>query len=314
MPRSPTGYTPTITTAATPHSADTHQRPASPTSRVSTTRQWHRLGRSRPSYARTVVPTVRSTGAVRIDLSYCTEIGRSDVPVVAGSQLSDDTIWAAEELVLNHIPTQPTDLSAAVRRVLDEHDGPISWAGLGPMSNLAAVVADNPAFGERLVVTQQEEAAARFSPDSGQRNFASDPNAARSVRATGIAPWIVPADVTFQLVNSLSTDSLEMKNSERDHDPAREVVHDHLTQWFDDFAPFITLHALPTLASAIGMPYLTSISATIGLDEAGRIIPGDNPVHLVRTADYSRLRAWLLHRLESVRSNLDIHPAADHNN
>ena len=40
-PPSPPGYTPTITIAATPHSADTHQPPASPTSQGSTT--WARL-------------------------------------------------------------------------------------------------------------------------------------------------------------------------------------------------------------------------------------------------------------------------------
>ncbi|WP_051022275.1 nucleoside hydrolase [Nocardia pneumoniae] len=239
-------------------------------------------------------------------------IGRSDVPVVAGAELRHEDSWAAHELVPNYIPAQPSDVLAAVRRVLDQHDGQISWVGLGPMSNLAAVLAADPAFGERLIITQQE-AAVKFSPDGGQRNFALDVDAVQRVLAAGAAPWIVPADVTFQLANSLSMDSLEFDLLEEGNDPAREILRDHLDQWFDNFAPFVTLHAVPTLALGIGMPYLGSISAAIGLDEAGRVIPGDASVHFVRTADYSRLRAWLVHRLELVQSNLDVHPASDHN-
>ncbi|MGQ4599499.1 nucleoside hydrolase [Nocardia sp. R6R-6] len=238
-------------------------------------------------------------------------IGRSDVPVVAGAQLGNENNWAAEELVPNYISTQSTDVLTAVRRVVDEHDGLISWVGLGPMSNLAAVLADNPALGERLVITQQE-AAVRFASDGGQRNFKLDVDAVRRVLAAGAAPWIIPADITFQLTNSLSKDSLGYEILRNGQDPARELIRDHLDQWFEDFGPFAGLHAVPTLALGIGMPYLTSISATIGLDEAGRIVAGDNAVHIAQTVDYSRLRAWLVRRLELVRSKLDVHPAADY--
>ncbi|MEU2030975.1 nucleoside hydrolase [Nocardia amamiensis] len=260
-----------------------------------------------------LVITSDEQGGRRARLARCVLdlIGRSDVPVVAGAQLGNETNWAAEELVPDYIPAQPTEVLAAVRRVFDEHDGQISWVGLGPMSNLAAVLDDNPALGERLVITQQE-AAVRFLTEGGQRNFALDVAAVRRVLAAGAAPWIVPAEVTFQLANSVSTESLEFDILKRGHDPAREMIRDHLDQWFDNFAPFVTLHAVLTLALGIGMPYLASVSATVGLDEAGRVIPGDKSVHLVRTADYSRLRAWLVRRLELVQANLDVHPAADH--
>ncbi|WP_405164535.1 nucleoside hydrolase [Nocardia sp. NBC_01499] len=236
-------------------------------------------------------------------------LGRSDVPVVAGVDLGNEHRWAAEELVPDHIPAQPTDLTAAVSQVLEQHSGQISWVVLGSMSNIAAVLAADPTIGERLIITVQE-GAHRYSTDHAQQNFALDLPAARKVLAAGIGPWIVPGEVSFHLSNELDAESREYRVL-RSQDPAHILISDHIDQWFEDFSPSATLHGPLTLALGVGMPFLAAAPASVGVDEVGRIGPGNEPVFVVRSVNYRHYRPWLVHRLEMMESVLAHHPTAD---
>lgn len=105
--------------------------------------------------------------------------GRADVPVVPGVGLG-----AAE----------------AAARVVASTDGPVRWAGLGPATNLATLLAGNPALAERLVVTQEVSAL----------NFRRDPAAARSLLTNGKLPKLVLPDVTLELEISRYSDGLTL--------------------------------------------------------------------------------------------------------
>lgn len=203
-------------------------------------------------------------------------LGRQDVPVISGTDLGNRSAWAADGLVPSYIPAQPTNIGAAVLHVLDRHHGQVGWVGLGPMSNLAELLTSNPNVGSRLVVTQQE-AAFRIIPDYGGQNIAMDPTSAQAVLDANLTPWIVPTETTFQPFTEITEQSAEYKISFGSNDPAHVLLRKHIEEWFDYVNPSIGLHGPMTLSLAVGMPFLTAISAKISVDNSGRIQPGTSP-------------------------------------
>ncbi|MGQ4615782.1 nucleoside hydrolase [Nocardia sp. R7R-8] len=238
-------------------------------------------------------------------------MGRGDVAVVAGADLGNDHSWTAEGLVPDLIGPQPGDVGAAVMKVLERSDGRVGWVGLGPMSNLARLLQENPGIGDRLVVTQQE-GASNFAEEGPHRNIELDTAAARYVFESGIHPWIVPADISFHPFNALTEDSIEYDVLKKGVDPARTLLRLHLDLWFHEFSKYVTLHGPITLAHSVGMPFLAATSVDIGLDDAGRLTHGDATAYIARSADYLAFRRWLVDRLERVESKLVRHPAAEH--
>ncbi|MFG3618904.1 nucleoside hydrolase [Nocardia sp. NPDC047654] len=238
-------------------------------------------------------------------------MGRSDVPVVAGADLGNDHSWTVEGMVPDRIGSQPRDVSAAVAKVLERSGGPVGWVGLGPMSNLARLLQQNPAIGDRLVVTQQE-GASNFAEQGPHRNIELDMGAARYVFASGIHPWIVSADISFHPLNALTKDSIEYEVLKKGIDPARNLLRIHLDLWFNEFSRYVTLHGPITLAQSIGMPFLAATPADTALDDDGRLTHGNSTAYIAQSADYDEFRRWLVNRLERVESKLVRHPAADY--
>src|SRR5882757_619801 len=76
-------------------------------------------------------------------------VGRREVATVAGRSLGGSQYFCVEDLVPASVPAQPADLVAAVRRVCAAAEGPVRWVGLGPLTNLAAVLAEAPELATR---------------------------------------------------------------------------------------------------------------------------------------------------------------------
>ncbi|MGW5730667.1 nucleoside hydrolase [Nocardia beijingensis] len=262
--------------------------------------------------ALSLVITSDEQGDRRARLARCLLdlMDRSDVPVVAGADLGNDHSWTAEGLVPNLIGSQPRDVGAAVAKVLERSDGRVGWVGLGPMSNLARLLQENPRIGDRLVVTQQE-GASNFAEEGPHRNIELDTAAARYVFASGIQPWIVPADISFDPFNALDKDSIEYTIL-RSVDPARTLLRIHLDLWFHEFSKYVFLHGPITMAQSVGMSFLAATSVDTGLDDAGRLTQGDSRAYIARGADYDDFRRWFADRLGRVESKLVRHPAADY--
>lgn len=260
-----------------------------------------------------LVITSDEHGGRRARLARCLLdlLGRADVPVVAGVDLGNDHHWAAEGLVPDRVAAQPTDVGTAVADVLEQSDGQVGWIGLGPMSNLARVLGENPGTGDRLVVTQQE-GASKFAEDRPQQNIELDIPAAQQVLESGIQLWIMPANVSFHPFNALTEDSIEYTVLDRSIDPARILLRLHMDLWFTTFSKYITLHGPITLSHGIGMPFVTATSARVSLDESGRVASGERKVFMAQSADYDMFRRWLVDRMELVESELARHPAVDY--
>ncbi len=80
-------------------------------------------------------------------------LGRPEVPVVSGADLGNTRYFCVEDLTPASMGRQPADVAAAVEAVRAA-GGPVRWLGLGPASNLAALLTVRPDLTEHLVVTQ----------------------------------------------------------------------------------------------------------------------------------------------------------------
>ncbi|MFI5780502.1 nucleoside hydrolase [Nocardia sp. NPDC051570] len=230
-----------------------------------------------------------------------------DIPIVGGASLGNENHWTLEDLVPDYIPTQPTDIVSAIRQVLDEHKGLIGWVGLGPMSNLALALAEIPELRDRLVVTQQEGTFPALL-DSAEQNIALDLPSARAVLDSGIRPWIVPVDISYPF-NAITKESIEYEIIDRAADPICTLLRLNFDLWLSE-RPAAHLPGVLTLTQAIGMPFVTAISADVGLDEFGRICAGSNPVYVGQDADEVKFHRWLVDQMKEIHSSSIRHPAS----
>ncbi|MEG8184677.1 nucleoside hydrolase [Nocardia terpenica] len=239
-------------------------------------------------------------------------LGRRDVPIVSGRELDTEDNWSVEDMVPEYIPAQPTGVVAAVQQVLEQHDGQIGWIGLGPMSNLAIALSDIQGLRERLVVTQQEGAFRVAPDDRAERNIDLDVSSARDVLEAGIQPWIVPAGLSFHPLNAITEESVEYQTLYDSVDPACVLLRLHLDMWLGYETSSPHLHGPLTLAQGIGMPFITTIPASIDLDEFGRIRAGDHSVYMGQSVDYVEFRHWLSDKIKEIRSVIARHPASEY--
>ncbi|MFJ5991203.1 hypothetical protein [Lentzea sp. NPDC092896] len=123
-------------------------------------------------------------GRARFVRHLLDRLGRTDVPVVAGPVLHAESPRPAE----------------AVARVVASADGPVRWAGLGPATNIAALLTGNPALAARLVVTQEVSVP----------NFRRDPAAAKALLTGGNLPKLVLPDTVQEPEASRSPDGLTL--------------------------------------------------------------------------------------------------------
>ena len=172
--------------------------------------------------------------------------------------------------------------------------------GIGPMSNLADLLAAHPDLAPNLEVTLMGGALRYRHPDRAEHNIRLDVDAARSVLAAGLRPWLVPSDVTFTPENELTRESAEYQLLAGDEVPAwAAILREHLDCWFADFHPGTMQHDAMALSVAMRLPFLDVDQTRVRLDAIGRLHedPDGHEVLLARTAGYATFRAWLSARL-----------------
>lgn len=115
--------------------------------------------------------------------------GREDVKVVAGTDLGNSRWYLVDGLVPGDVPRQQGDLVSAVAEVCASAAGPVRWVGMGPLSNLARVHAEQPELVARLVVTQMGGAIKYRNPSRAEHNFRVDPGAVIRMLPV-LEPWL----------------------------------------------------------------------------------------------------------------------------
>jgi len=138
-------------------------------------------------------------------------VGRGDIPVLTGAERplrrwGIDVVAIHGSDGLGGITLPPPLVTPQVgavewmaRQLRDNPAGTIDILALGPLTNIARLVADHPDAAKRLgrliimggTVDEPGNAGAR-----SEFNFASDPEATAIVLQAGLTPTIVPLDVT----------------------------------------------------------------------------------------------------------------------
>jgi inosine-uridine nucleoside N-ribohydrolase len=237
----------------------------------------------------------------RFATHFLAQLGRPDVPVVAGADLGNTRYLCVRDLIPAEVPAPSEDVVAAVEAVCDATDGPVRWVGMGPMSNLAAVLAARPHLAERLLVTQMGGALRYRDPSRAEHNVRLDPAAAVGVvRTPGLPLWLVTSDVTFTPeLEVTAAGPLYAALAAPDSPAWAQTLRAHLDRWFDGFHPGTIQHDALTLSAALHLPFVDFDKTTVAFDSIGRMSedPAGTPVPLSTGAAYPMFMTWLHRQL-----------------
>lgn len=223
--------------------------------------------------------------------------GRSDVPVVAGSDLGNSRLYCVDGLFPAVVPTQQTDLVRAVAEVCASTSGRVRWVGMGPLSNLSTLHSARPDLVARMVVTQMGGAIMYRDPSRAEHNFRVDPEAAIQMLPVLEAgrPTLVVSDVTFNSAMEITAESPIYKSwSEPTAPPWAQVLTAHFDRWMERL-PGSMQHDGLTLAAALLWPGIRFARERVLLDPNARMSRSARGTEVIMSisADYSAFMSWL---------------------
>jgi pyrimidine-specific ribonucleoside hydrolase len=220
-------------------------------------------------------------------------IGRGDVAVVAGGPGVAHADTTIADLIPADVPDQPTEVLAAVRAVTSSTPHLIRWANAGPLTDLAAVIHDNPGLTSRLDCT-----ISAAPLDAVQPHVAADLASATAVLASLRRPDIeshdpraavrAPRDPTLITVDGaaqvVAADAaLSRHLAASGAPPWSRLLAAHIEQWFArGNGPWSLLPSL-TVATANGNVYVQSGKSRIVVTPTGRLVK-DHAGHELRTS------------------------------
>lgn len=231
---------------------------------------------------------------------YLDLLGRPEVPVAAGPRLGGAPYFWIKGIVPEAVAAQSDNPVAAVRDLCARTTSPVRWLGLGPLTNLGAVVTESPEAARRLEVVQMGGALAYRDPTLAQYNFRLDTGAARTVMTAQLHELLlVTYDVTFSQDLVLTPQSVVLARLARARTGWTRVLMEHCAQYFAGYYPSTIPHTPLTLSAAMGEPFIRFEERRVALDEAARmrLADGGAPLQLSVEADYPAFLGWLEHHL-----------------
>ena len=230
--------------------------------------------------------------------------GRPDVPVVAGRQLSATPCFFAAGLTPGSVVAQPDDVAAAVRAACGRADGAARWIGLGPLSNLAALLSRDPGLAQRLFITQLTGTVNRADPALPPRNFRLDPGAARQVLSAARYLRLVGFDAVGRPGCEITAATPVFRElagaAGAPLPPWAGLLASHCRQFFARYHPAVLPADPLALSAALRLPFTPFAWTVLTADAAGRISErrGGRAVLLSQDIDYPAFARWLQARLD----------------
>ncbi|WP_017594919.1 nucleoside hydrolase [Nocardiopsis potens] len=227
-------------------------------------------------------------------------LGRPDVPVAAGAG-GETRYVCVEDLVPASAPPQGGDVIAAVRAVAATRPGPIDWVGLGPLTNLALLLAEAPELAPRLRVTQMGGALRYRSPERAEHNFRLDVPAVHAVFAAVAdgrlaPPRFVTSEITFVPDTEIGPGHTLHRALSAPAAPAwASLLAAHLDEWFARFFPGTRQHDALALSAALDLPFVAFAPTPLAVDPIGRTTAADGApaVRVSASAEYGAFMSWL---------------------
>jgi hypothetical protein len=232
--------------------------------------------------------------------------GRPDVPVVAGRQLSATPCFFAAGLTPGSVVAQPDDVAAAVRAACGRAGGAARWIGLGPLSNLAALLSRDPGLAQRLFITQLTGTVNRADPALPPRNFRLDPGAARQVLSAARYLRLVGFDAVgrpgceITAATPVFRELAGAAGTGAPVPPWAGLLASHCRQFFARYHPAVLPADPLALSAALRLPFTPFAWTVLTADAAGRISErrGGRAVLLSQDIDYPAFARWLQARLD----------------
>ena len=231
-------------------------------------------------------------------------LGRPEVPVVAGADLGNTRLNTIVDLTPPEVPGQPADVLTAVTEVCSSTEDPVRWVGIGPASNLAMLLTEQPELAKKLVVTQVGGALAYRDPERADHNFRTDPEAAAVLLARAQVPRLLLSEVTFTREVEIAKDSpLHRLLSDPAGPPWARLVAAHMNQWYERFHHATMQHDALALATALERPFVGYYREHVVIDERGRTTVDTENGFEVRLSGRARLEPymrWLTGKIEAA--------------
>ncbi len=232
-------------------------------------------------------------------------LGRREVPVVRGSDLGNTRYFCVDGLTPADVPDQADDVVAAVSSVCSSTAGPVRWVGMGPVSNLSALLTHRRDLVEQLAITQMGGALAYRDATRAEHNFRLDPEAAIHLMHEVQRPTLVVSDVTFNTAIEIAADSpIYTQLAAPDAPSWAQLLRAHLDRWMATFYPSSIQHDGLTLAAALLWPGVRFGRERVAIDELARMSRSNDGVEvkLSISADYEDFMGWLASRLTQSRA------------
>ncbi|WP_063062224.1 nucleoside hydrolase [Nocardia sienata] len=229
-------------------------------------------------------------------------LDRPDVRVIAGFDLggedrflldNDEPPPALGEDFLERIRGLDHMIAAIVE--LCESTRRIRWAGLGPMSNLTAVISRLPEITDQVMVTQLG------GPPGGHRgktpvpeNFRVDPTSAGLALRALHTPRLMLGDHTDSDTLRIPPNSPLLQALERPTTPPwTQLLATHLRAWSARESIAWMRHAL-VLTAALGLPFVAFHTERIEIHPNARLGRANHgrPMQVSSTVDHSAFLSW----------------------
>jgi pyrimidine-specific ribonucleoside hydrolase len=202
--------------------------------------------------------------------------GRADVAVVAGHQLSANPSYFADGLTPDWVRPASGDVARAVAEVCARSGGVARWIGLGPLSNLAALLAREPGLARRLFVTQLTGTWSEFDQALPPRNFRLDPAAASQVLASVHHLRLVSYELLAGQQAQLTAASPVIRELAAGAAAAgasswAALLAAHCSQFFARYHPAVIPGGPLALAAALRLGFAPFVPARVTIDNSGWI-------------------------------------------
>ncbi|MGW4370289.1 hypothetical protein ACWEKT_32055 [Nocardia takedensis] len=243
----------------------------------------------------------RRPGA-RYARALLTELGRPEVPVIAGHQLhgSDDRFLISDlAAVLDDCPRVDTETELA--RLCDNSARPVLWINAGPATNLATLATTHPHLLDALHVTMRtgwiDHAPLNHRPVD---DFRLDPTAAGLVlRALPTTPRLV-LDSHNDLAGLTRASPLYTALTDPAAPRWAQLLAIHIDRWLHLGHHAIPLDIPATVAAALNLPHTSYADTRVRIDPNAHLHtdPDGHLVQVSDTIDHPAITAWITHTLD----------------
>ncbi|MEU7146108.1 nucleoside hydrolase [Nocardia sp. NPDC046473] len=250
-----------------------------------------------PELALVITSDEHDGGRARFARYLLDLLDRRDIPVISGAQLNDTRYWVVADLVPDEIPTQSDDVGQAVNALCARTGGPVRWVGMGPLTNLANVLTNDPQLADQLFITQTGGAINYRDPSRASHNFRLDPKAAITVVNAATNLHLVISDVTTNDAIAIRSGDDIYRHLCTPNAPAwATVLRQHLDRWYTTFHPFTHQHDPLTLTAALRLPFVTFTRRhRFRIEDDARMFldPNGHSTWTATNADYPAFLTWL---------------------